>query len=111
MDTPKMVPAVVVGHVDLKPRQVVVVSHAKPAPKRDNRPQQRKPDRPQNPREVNAAQMAEFQFLKRRIKSFEADLFNYDALRVVVAQVLENRADATKLNSLLDDLKKTFTNL
>lgn len=87
--TPKPAPSIVViGHIDL-PKQAprLTGGSRKPQVARGDRPQRRE-NKPQNPREVNLAQLNELQFCKHQISSLRADLGGYDDLRAAVAVFL-----------------------
>ena len=107
MDAPKTHNAVVVGHIDLKP--VVKPSHRAQQPPHPSKPQQKREDRPHNPREANVMQLQEMQFIKRQLKSYQKDLLQYDALRAVLSQMIQAVAKAGGFPPATSDvIKLTF---
>lgn len=116
--TPKpMQNAVVVGHITLTPNEHKQATKRPVQQPRRDEPRGKRQERPLNPREANAAQMAELQYLKKQILSFRADLGNYDNLRVAVAKLLDvakvrlAAKPETDLDRALMDVKGVFTDL
>ena len=77
--------AVVVGKVPWSVTKPTKKPQRAPGPQK---PQRQPRDIPTNPREVNAAQLRELQFLKHQINSLRQDLTGYDDLMSAVAKLV-----------------------